>query len=69
MTLYVSVAKALKLLWYTAVELSLLSISLNDDDLSLNVVLQAFSSIRFFIVQSAPTMEHPVWSSNQIETQ
>lgn len=37
--LYVSIAKGLMSLWYIAKELSLLSSSLNDDELSLEVPL------------------------------
>ena len=41
MTLYVSIVKALMFPLCIAPEISLLSNSLNDDDLSLNVILKA----------------------------
>lgn len=57
MTLHVSIAKTLSFLWYIVAQLFLFSSSLNDDelsldDLSLNVVLKPFSSIRLTLLFS-----------------
>ena len=57
--LYVSVARILISLWCILTELSFSNNFWKDGDLSLYVILNALSCIRYYFIVKASTMEHP----------